>query len=244
MSLGLKTSCDRKVRMYKTQHNSFGCLPGPPSEGGTCVGCTSGQGGCWETVVKGGKERVCYADKIRRGFVGAARNLSHNTRLLKEATLMGKMDLFDDMFDEFEDACERYEKRTGDKKARYFRLYWSGDVADAQTALALVASIKAHPSVRFWTYTRSFDLVPILLRAPNLKLFVSLDAVNYKEGMRRFGKLNKKGKVSFAYMGDTNAYNFVPCPVDSGKMPLDGACRKCMLCVRTNHDKNIWFNIK
>jgi len=244
MSGALKTSCDRKVRMYSSQYNSFGCLPGPPSKGGTCPGCTVGAGGCWAKVVKGGTERTCYADKIRRVFAGAARSLSHNTRLLKRAAFLRKVDLFSHMFDEFENGCERYEKRTGDKKSRCFRLYWSGDVLDNDTASALVAAIKTHPSVQFWTYTRSFDLVPILLRASNLKLFISLDAVNCEEGMRRFGKLNKQRKALFAYMGDTNPYNFTPCPVDAGKMPLEGACRKCMLCVRTNQYKNIWFNIK
>lgn len=245
MSGALRTSCDRKVRMYKTQENSFGCLPGPPSIGGTCVGCTSGPGGCWETAAVGGVNKVCYVDKLRKVYTGVNKVLTNNTLLLHGASLVGKMDLFDDMVDEFEDKCDRYVKRTGDRDVRNFRLYWSGDIPDISTAMALMSTIRNHPRTHFWTYTRSFEYVPTLYGTRNLKLFVSLDAVNCEEGMDRFNSSNyPRGSLSLCYMGDTNPYNFTPCPVDAGKMPLEGACRKCMLCVSRSQDKNIWFNIK
>lgn len=243
MSDLLKPSCDRKVRMYKTQHNSFGCMPGPLSEGGTCAGCTSGDGGCWETSTPNGKVKVCYVDKLRRAYKGVDAVLKHNTRLLTDGP-DGAVALLHSMFSEFEDTCDRYEKRTGDKDARRFRLYWSGDVDSTNTAEALRRAIRAHPRVNFWTYTRSFSNVSYLMNIPNLRLFVSLDKANKEEGMDMFSGYNEHGDLSLCYMGKEQPKGFIPCPVDDGKMVLDGACRKCMLCVRTNHDKNIWFNIK
>ena len=245
LSWELWPSCNRKVRMYSTQRNSLGGMPGPPECGGTCPGCTSGPGGCWTHAKATGQSRVCYADKLAKAWSTVRTLLQHNTAVLKGSRhWLRKFQRFDFLFRMFGEECDRYAKLHPGARVRDFRLYWSGDIADLATAKALKAALARHPDIGFWTYTRTFGVVRTLAGIPNLRLFVSLDPVNCRAGMRRFGRLEKAGKLSFAYMGTENRYGFVPCPVDSGRRKLDGACGRCRLCLVTKKPVNIWFKTK
>lgn len=239
----LRTSCDRKVRMYPSHRNSFGCLPGPVAEGGTCPGCTCGEGGCWMAAKKGGITKVCYVDKLARVWKEVRGLLGANTAKLKKACPGKKYDLFRTMFEKFDADCRAYMHRNPGTDVRYFRLYWSGDVMDMDTALALRRAIREFTHIRFWLYTRSFGVVRTLAGIRNLRLFVSLDAVNCKEGMRRFWGLSQRGKLSMAYMGTENPYGFVACPVDSDMQALEEACSRCRLCL-PGSVANVWFRTK
>jgi hypothetical protein len=232
----LKLSSDRKVRFYKTQQNSFGTLPGPPATGGTCPGCTDGIGGCRYAAKK---RPTCYVSALIDIYSGVRKILTHNTALLKSASLEEKKLIFDTTFKTF-----KTKKRNAEPNNN-FRLHWSGDSVDTDTAYALGASIRDNPEINFWGYTRSFNCVPILFDICNLKLYLSLDAVNLKEGIGVYNKyrlINSiKSNISMCYMGEENRLNLTPCPVDTGKLALEEGCSNCTLCL---HGEPVWFKTK
>ena len=236
MTEGLKLSSDRKVRFYKTQHNSFGTLPGPPEIGGTCPGCTTGIGGCYYSAKK---RPTCYVSSLLDIYSGVRNILTHNTALLRAASLEEKKLIFDTTFNTF-----KTKKRNAEPNNN-FRLNWSGDIFDKDTAYALGSSIRDNPEINFWTYTRSFNCVPILFDICNLKLYLSLDAVNLKEGLATYNKYSRvnniKSNVAMCYMGEENYLNLTPCPVDTGKLVLEEGCSNCMLCL---HGNAVWFKTK
>jgi hypothetical protein len=151
------------------------------------------------------------------------------------------------MFDTFERT-----KANQAPERKFFRLYWSGDIANKTTACALYEAIYQHPSIQFWVYTRTFDVVPYLVDIPNLKLFVSIDKINFRGGTQEFSEWSRQGKLKFAYMGLRNPSDeypyvdfggkFVTCPVDAGTSKLASACLHCKICLSGKH--NVWFKTK
>jgi len=221
----IKPSCDRKVRGYSVQKNTYGLLPGPE---GTCPGATVGAGGCRD--ITGNGRPACYVYKIMRIYSGVRRILEHNTALLKGADMATMADLLGSEFTRFQaDTLAR----NGKGMLRY-RLHWAGDLFSMDYARALRTAVDAHPDVFFWTYTRSFDYMGPLLGAPNLRLYVSADMCNLKEAMAAHRAAG--GKASMCYMGDSApalpGLRFTACPVDKGSMQLEGACFKCGMCLK------------
>jgi hypothetical protein len=150
----------------------------------------------------------------------------------------------------------------------YYRIHWSGDIYDVEYADALAKTMTDNSDIRFWCYTRSFFSVPTLCDIPNLSLYLSLDPVNYVEGMAAYTKLKTPGRhLAVCYMAkeknfeqfeqavrdeltqhDANdvqisaAVNprFSPCPVDTGKLKAEGGCMTCGKCIRPG-PVNVWF---
>jgi len=228
----LKLSCDSKVRFYKTQHNSLGLLPGPLSRGGTCPGCTMGNGGCFE---RSGKTRTCYAYKLVRAWTNVRNALTNNTRLINETSGKQLVDLLAGAFKQF--AGRNPAPRN------WFRLFWSGDIPNKKFARALRKAVDMTPEVNFWMYTRSFDCVKYLAGCPNLRVYLSLDQVNRQKGLITYVDIPvpKRKNISISYMGATNDLRLKPCPADEGKLKTVGACAKCGQCLRGS---NVWFKTK
>lgn len=202
----IKPTCDRKTKFSKNQQNTFGTMPG--NEGGTCPGCTTGPKGCWGKLA-GRIVHNCYVDKLLRCYKGIRGILEHNTRILKQATVADMTRILHAEFERFVLAEAKAEKKAGVRGSQlYYRLHWSGDVFSDGYAQALAAAMSCFPNLRFWTYTRSFWSIPILMKAPNLMLYLSLDPENYTNGLRAYfangGAANKQ--LQLCYMNDVNDF--------------------------------------
>ena len=238
----LLPTCDRKTRAYASQKNTFGLLPGIPKRGGTCPGATLAKNGC-ANIPKGKKCMLCYVDPLMRAYPKIKDTLAHNTRILKKASFEKKVKLLLKEFDRFYSA----ELKRKNPWLNY-RIHWSGDIYSENYAKALITAISQRPNLHFWIYTRSFWALPILAKAYNLTVYLSLDPVNYKEGIAKFNAWKKTKtytkykNVQIAYMSKEKPtfLKLVDCPVDSNKLALEGGCANCNLCVGKN-PQPVWF---
>jgi hypothetical protein len=207
-------------------------------------------------VAPGKKTPTCYVFPLVRAWKGVRNALEYNTRLLKTADPKMKYTLLCLEFERFQNA-----ENKRDHPNLFYRLHWSGDVFDMEYADALVKAMQAYPKITFWAYTRSFFAVPTLATVPNLKLYLSLDAINFKSGLNTFYLWKSKpnhGNVQLCYLTNQDDFNqrffteraqlraddpgavwdtdppkLSSCPVDSGKLPLEGGCAKCQKCLGT-----------
>jgi len=257
----IKPTSDRKVRFYSTQYNTFGLLPGTPSQGGTCPGCTTEAGGCWH-LADGRTTHTCYVDKLMRAHKSVRAILQHNTDVLRAATTGDKIRMLRAEFTRFEAAEERRAERLKTKPFVHYRLHWSGDIFDNDYAIALSSAIRQHPNTMFWTYTRSFEQLSYLKGLGNLALYLSLDPVNRDRGIKAF--VDNEGEQQgweLCYMSatddwacgapDTCADEADPmyyrarikmhaCPVDTGKFPMNEGCSRCRRCINPTQG-SVWF---
>jgi hypothetical protein len=129
------------------------------------------------------------------------------------------------------------------KAKSMYRLHWAGDVPSMSYAIALVDAMKhMNGKVDFWNYTRSFPFVPKLLEASNCMLYISADAVNLEEATKVYNEHRDKDNIAWCYMSKEDPDDgSVSCPVDTGKLELEGACHRCRLCLK---GERIWFKIK
>jgi Gene product 88 len=229
----LSLSDNRKTKFRPDHFNTFGLMYGRPADGGTCPGATSGPGGC--LYLKGGgkgRNRTCYVDNLVKIYPVFGEVLRRNTRKLRGKTRAQMRRVLDRTVRHFKHLNRKHPDKW------YFRLSTSGDIFSLEYARAWADVMRAHPDVRFWTYTRSFKAVPILAACRNLSIYLSTDPVNYVEGSRVYEALKEAHpNVGIAFMGDRNAMpadrKWVTCPELSGKVvnsPDQGACAKCRLC--------------
>lgn len=199
--IGIKPTCDRKTKFWSGQYNTFGLMPG---EDGTCPGCTTGPKGCWH-LAPGRKTRTCYVDTLMRCYSGIRGVLEHNTKLLREATPKQAVDLLNMEFVRFQNA-EYKRSQLGNARCLSYRLHWSGDVFSADYAKALAEAMFRNPSVNFWAYTRSFDMVADLLTAPNLTLYLSLDPENIDKGLMTYDECDgaNNPRLQLCYMSSVD----------------------------------------
>jgi hypothetical protein len=217
---------------------------------GTCPGATTGKGGCMEPIVTGSGtiRRVCYMDKVARIYKGVANVLLKNTELLKEKS-------YEEMVVILRNTVLKW-LLNGGYKAQYLRIHASGDFFSEDYARAWVRIMKEWPNVKFWVYTRSFtetlNVVPILIQAPNLALYLSCDPVNIEVALKVFEAYPDTKNLGLAYMGNNTpdvGIKFIKCPEITGKVKNEkgvGACSKCRLCFTYNNNlrlRNIGFNI-
>lgn len=249
----LKPSCDSKVRFRKTQKNTFGLLPGIT---GTCPKATVGPGGC-SHIAKGRKIPTCYVFRLMSCYKGVKPVLSHNTHLIKTADHKTKVQLLKKEFQRFKTA----ELKQKEPKLHY-RIHWSGDVYDMNYAKALSEAMNAFPDIEFWNYTRTFDVATYLAdNTPNLVQYLSLDPVNFEEGLQVFLDWMKSdpphSNLTICYMNKTDDFNerleslkekhpewsnysprLMGCPVDEGIIPIEGGCGVCRMCLI---GRPVWF---
>lgn len=235
----IKPSNDSKTRAHSGQKNTFGLLPGPT---GTCPGATIGPGGCMGEADKGGKP-VCYVRKLLRIRPNVQKVLVHNTGILKSADSSAIIKLLCSEFERFKTTEERRAARYGTQAKLNYRLHWSGDIFSHRYADALVESINRFPDINFWNYTRNFDIIDKFTDIDNCVTYMSVDLINHSTAMPIYQNY-KNSQISLAYMSHTkpgDIENLYSCPVDSGRMPLQGACQKCGICLRGSP---VWFKIR
>lgn len=245
----LKVSRDRKVSPYSVWRpaakrwepavaNSFGLTAGPPSAGGSCPGATPFCEGC-------------YAKPLEVGFPSVGRLVAHNLSTLQSAgsNVAALASLLRPVVETFVAECTKAEKKAGGPVERVYRIHWDGDFYSRPYAAAWRIVIDENPGVQFWVYTRSFDVVDILQSAPNLALYLSVDADN----ARRAKATHKRfpgTRLAFCaptWDGTEEVAALFPaerrgarCPALTGKVPMVnaqgvGACVSCTLCT---HGKN------
>jgi|TARA_R110000824_G_scaffold175454_3_gene353901 hypothetical protein len=168
----------------------------------------------------------------------------------------GLMDASRPMLDDLLADCER---RGVDPVWRWF---WDGDIPGRNFARAMRRLADEYPTVRFWCYTRSYDVVPLLAGAENLSVYLSVDEFNVDAAL-----VVKAANpwVGLAFCGDTwdetealaarfpgerrgpkcpelarrpNGERRIPLVVWSGKVGV-GACVECGMCI--NGVNNVRF---
>lgn len=249
-------SCDSKTRFYSGNKNTFGLLPGPLEQGGTCPAATCGKGGCIG-IEEGRKLPSCYVYRTisYRPAVGGV--LKQNTDLLNSCEGFARQRILRREFARFADAWETRRRTVGDVgREPWYRIHWSGDCPNIAYAVDLAEAMKAfNGRIKFWGYSRALFTIPIMATVPNVTWYLSMDPVNkeectkflkefFPEAIRRDSV--ERCNISYAVMSDAFPINpelksMVPCPSDSGKVPHAEACRQCRLCLS---GKPIWFKRK
>ncbi len=217
---------------------------GLPKDGGTCVGATNGQGGCLD-VRTGKKRETCYMAKVTQIYKAVGAVLDKNSKLVVGKTYDEMVTVMTNTFQNF--------VNSNDKQYWYFRLTYSGDIFSEDFARAIVTSCSTFPLVKFWMYTRSFDFVPVLVKAQNLAVYLSIDPVNIEQGYKLYNSLKYEyNNIGMAHLGEpskTLEERFVGCPETYGKISntdARGACAACKLCFTYNDRirlRNIKFKI-
>lgn len=261
----IKLTCDRKVKFYKTQKNTFGLIPGPVEVRGSCPGCTRGKGGCWcdETGAP-----ICYAATCARIYKAAANNLKSNQDCLLAED---KVKVLTDMLMNFKRETEKYalKKDLNAKDYMFFRWHWSGDIFSEDYAKAIVKAIKLVPGIRHWIYTRSFNIAKYFSGLPGVILYLSLDPCNWKDGITTLFEdgLWNNNHIKLCFMAKTsqevvdvkkyimahqsefggdevglwlNDCGIHSCPVDEKTLSLEFGCNKCRQCLRPGTGI-LWF---
>lgn len=216
----IKLSQDRKVAGVPGERNSIGlpCID-------TCPGATS--------VCKS----VCYA---KRGFMimpNAVKVYQDNYDAIRFCLVTGGIDFC---------ARQLVGEIKKNNKSGYFRWNISGDIFNKEysTVINLVALLL--PEIKFWIYTRSFEFIASSIIPENLQLIASFDKDNYEKHKEfRFRKILPSflGSLKDAQKMK-NVKKWIPCPVDSGKIPLAGGCIKCKLCINPPKEIGILFPVK
>ncbi len=237
----LRLTSDRKTRLYPSQKNTYGLSPGSLEVGGSCPGATYEKGGCAH-VKEGRKLGDCYVMLLQVSYKGVKPILQHNTELIKKSSKEELVEILTNEFLRF----EATERSRGNTTILNYRLHWSGDILNEEYAEALAIAIKNVPNVKFWGYTRSFFAIPILSGIANLKMYISADEANEKEALEVYNAYVGSGNISICWMGKVRPMNsnfprLVSCPVDSGKMELEGGCHNCKLCFRGTP---VFFEVK
>jgi hypothetical protein len=226
-------SDNSKVKFRPNHRNTFGLNYGLPVDGGTCPGATFGSGGCLD-VRTGNKRKTCYMAKITQIYKAVGTILDNNTQKVVGKTYEEQVQVLTNTFQNF--------VNDNSKEYWYFRLLYSGDIFSEQFAKAIVESCGKFPEVKFWLYTRSHDYVPIIVQAPNVAVYLSIDPVNMKTGLAVYESLRYKyNNIGLAHLGplsnNDTGIKFVGCPETHGQLPntaARGACAACKLCFTYN----------
>lgn len=235
----IKLSCNSKTRFGEYQKNTFGTLPGPIINGGTCPGATTGSGGCCSLKCKDGKRSICYVENIMNIYKGVKNVLTDNTTFINSASVDELTEAFTNTFDTFR------KNNTPDK--RYFRLYWSGDFNRMEIVEALTKVMPEFQDIQFWFYTRSFWVVPSFVDLKNVSIYISADPENICVADAVYKKYKNNNNVGISWMGNEIPngfkYHWVKCPAVTKKLPNNGNCADCKLCM-THSEKIKLRNIQ
>ncbi len=220
-------SDNSKTKFRPNHRNTFGLNFGLPENGGTCPGATEGPGGCLD-IRDGRKRPTCYMSKVTQIYKGVAKVLQENTALVKDKS-------FEDLVLTIRASVKAFTENN-EEKDWCFRLHYSGDFFSVDYAKAWSQVISEFPKVKFWVYTRSFNLVQYLIDRTNLTLFLSLDPVNEKSGLIVYEQFKDRPNLGLAWLGKKvpAGHRWVTCPETSGviKNTKDkGACARCRLCI-------------
>lgn len=225
----LKISTDRKTTNLPSPNgktakiaNAFGLAAGREF---SCPGATAA---C---------EPICYAGNLERIFKGMRNVVTGNLEALQTMRANDALDALDAIVTEFERVSDKWNAE------KFFRIHHDGDFFSLRYAAYWVRTMRNHPNVQFWAYTRSFHLVSMFADVPNFTLYLSVDSENLESAMDTYAA---NPWVKLAALGETFAdadellkamgTKGVRCPELNGALPListeGSACGRCGLCIK------------
>jgi len=220
----LKLTDNGKVRWRKKHLNTMSLKSGPVSCGGSCAGATKGEQGCI---------KKCYDRTLTKLYRNYRAVEEYNFDLLKQAKTV------EQLAGVLQNTVNKWLLTVG-LEDPYFRIHTGGDFYNYHYAEAWRQVIDNTPEVRFWAYTRTLNVVPILADCKNLTLYLSCDPVNKAKVYKMYMKYRHKPNIAVAWMGNELPEDFpqdrktLICPEVTGKMRnLDqqGACSRCRACI-------------
>lgn len=222
----LKLTDNSKTKFKKNHFNTFGLNFGLPENNGTCPFATQGPGGCLN--FKTNKTQVCYMDKLVKARPCVRKSLNHNTKIVKISYPRALQIILATMIQNF--------IKINNGKDLFFRLHYSGDFFSEAYAKTWAKIIDNFPHVQFWTYTRSFPYVKYFANLKNITLMLSVDPINYEEGLKTYTQFETAPNIGLAWMGNNPPTDrkWITCPETSKKLAnteQQGACSKCRLCI-------------
>lgn len=249
----LKATADRKTAFRPGSSNTFGLLPGVD---GSCPGATLGPGGCGH-VREGRKLPVCYVSHSMSVYKAVGGVLAHNLFLMKSATPAEMTEILVDEFKRFRRRELSYEKPFLNYRLHWSGDVFSSAYRDAlHAAMSAYPDIRFWGYTRSFGRSFSWDVLT-LTALPNLSLYMSLDPQNIGTGLELYyahlrARPDARARLAVCYMSPvhdfaarwaaarTTASNpddwdaappfMPPCPADTGKLPLVGACGVCRMC--------------
>jgi hypothetical protein len=115
---------------------------------------------------------TCYVFGLRERAPEVYAKYAENERILHKILMNDRLS---------ESSAEMFAAWISDKCASGFRWHVSGDVMSQQHAKWITNVCDLSPTVIHWMYTRSIDLVPILIKSKNLSVNISADIDNLAE---------------------------------------------------------------
>lgn len=193
----------------------------------------------------------CYAEKIEKHRPAVRNLLERNWESLES-----HLDDYDYLYRELDmvvaEAAFMFKRHGILRENWVFRHFWDGDIPSLTFAHVMRDVALAYPTIRFWVYTRNFDMVPALSGATNFQVYLSVDNFNVWEA-RACEQKNRWVNLAFCAdtWGDTlkladkfpHRRRGPRCPEITKKIPLvvegpepveigQGACVECGLCIK------------
>ena len=215
-----KLTDNSKVRFRKAHKNTFSLSQGLPENGGSCCNATAA---CL---------KVCYDATLRRIYKNYRAVEDYNYALVKYATKTDQTSIIRNTVSKW--------LLTAGAKDPYFRIHTGGEFFEEAYTQAWKQVILEMPDVKFWAYTRSLFVLPILAGLQNLTLMLSCDEDNKEEVLAMYDKYKTVSNIAVAWMGNTLPENFpidrsvLTCPEITGKMKnlaQQGVCSRCRACI-------------
>jgi len=189
-------------------------------------------------------DKHCYAEKIEKHRPAVRNLLERNWKFVSE-----NIDDQDVLFEELDllvgEVHQGFRRHRVPKEDWVFRHFWDGDIPSEAFAYAMRDIAFWYPDIKFWVYTRNFDVVHALSGPPNLQVYLSVDNFNVWKA-RACEQQNPW--VNLAFCADTwkdtltlsdkfpHRRRGPRCPELTGKIPLVndgvGACVDCGLCIK------------
>jgi|TARA_R110002020_G_scaffold140728_2_gene312418 hypothetical protein len=256
VELKLKASGDRKVTNHATSKGALGKDATVNDRNSFALSASR----CKEEYKTSFCDN-CYAASLER-FLPTVRNaLEHNWQVI-EPHLHSYAKLVELLNPIIEESVSQKLKRNVPPEKWTFRWFWDGEIPSAAFAKAMSVLARKHPLVKFWVYTRNFDVVKHL-KAENLYVYLSTDIDNW-EWAKETKKSNRN--VMYAFNGLTWADTQqvaelceepkgLRCPELTGRIDLvqwseettaqgkqigEGACTACEYC--THGKGNVRFS--
>jgi len=255
VELRLKASGDRKVTNHATSKGALGTDATVNDKNSFALSATR----CKEEYKTSFCDN-CYAAALER-FPTIHNALEHNWAVIEPHlhSITGLVDLLRPIIDE---SVAQKLKRDVPPEKWTFRWFWDGEIPSKAFAQAMSVIAREYPLVKFWVYTRNFDVVRYL-KAQNLYVYLSTDIDNWEWAKRT---KNANPNVMYAFNGLTWADTQqvaelceeprgLKCPELTGRVDLvewseqttkqgkhigEGACTVCEYC--THGKGNVRFS--
>ncbi len=189
----------------------------------TCPGATS-----WCS-------KACYAAKVERIYKNAKKSYEENYKATEEASFVDQMDIV--------------IKKLLAKNILTMRLHVSGDIFSIKYVYDLIKIAKNNPTMKFYSYTRSWRLsnflphLEILRSQPNVELFASLD----DEILALKILPPNTWRVSYVGLHDINMFSSlvsrqtIICPNQVHKKMLCDTCKFCFNDKLKTTTRSVYF---